>query len=395
MKIIYLHQYFLTPEKGGAIRSYHLAKSLVEAGHEVEVITSHNHPVYHFENVEGIKVHYLPVFYENNLNFIGRLLSFIKFIYRAYIKATEIEYVDLCYATSTPLTIGIIAIWLKRMYRIPFYFEVRDLWPEAPIQMGLIKNYFIKKYLFYLEKKIYKKATKIIALSPGIEESIKNIVPKKDIYLIPNFSDCVFFHPEEKTLRLEDKFNVKGKFVISYFGAIGKANHLEYLIDAALSLSKNKIEHIHFIIAGKGSELFMIKEKVKNLHLTNITFIGFINKYSLHEMLTITDAVYISFAKKPIMETNSPNKFFDALASGKLCISNTKGWTKELIEKNECGFYYDPEKPDDFINKIMPYTNVKNLLTTAQHNARMLAEKEFSKDIIVEKLLNLIENQKL
>ena len=395
MKIIYLHQYFLTPEQGGAIRSYHLAKALVEAGHEVEMITSYNHPTYHFENIEGINVHYLPVYYENNLKFFGRLISFIKFIYRAYIKATEIENVDLCYATSTPLTIGIIALWLKRMHRIPFYFEVRDLWPEAPIQMGTIKNYFLKKYLFYLENKIYKKATRLIALSPGIQESIQKKVPKKIVHLIPNFSDCVFFHPEEKTTELENKFNVHGKFVISYFGALGRANHLDYLIEIASTLSKKKTDSIHFIIAGKGSELLLIKEKVKSLQLTNISFIGFINKISLHEMLTITDAIYISFANKPILETNSPNKFFDGLASGKLCISNTRGWLKELIEKNDCGFYYDPEIPTDFIDKIIPYTNDKNLLKLSQLNARRLAEREFSKEIMVEKLLTLINNQNL
>ena len=391
MKILYLHQYFLTPEQGGAIRSYHLAKALVEAGHEVEMITSHNHKAYHFEVVEGIRVHYLPVYYENNLKYIGRLVSFIKFMYRAYEKATEIEEVDICYATSTPLTIGIIALWLRKLHRIKFYFEVRDLWPEAPIQMGAIKNYFVKKYLYNLEKRIYKRADKIIALSPGILEGIKNKVPQKEVHLIPNFSDCVFFHPEEKTIKTEEKFTVKGKFVVSYFGALGKANHLDYLINAAIELSKNKIDHVHFIIAGKGYELHLIKEKVKEYQLHNINFIGFINKESLHEMLNVTDAIYISFANKPILETNSPNKFFDGLAAGKLCITNTKGWMKELIEKNECGFYYDPEQPELFFDKIIPYTNDRNLLKTAQKNARKLAEHDFSKDIMVEKFLQLFK----
>ena len=393
MKILYLHQYFLTPEQGGAIRSYHLAKALVDAGHDVEMITSHNHKYYHYEVIEGVKVHYLPVYYENNLRFTGRILSFTKFMYRAYEKATEIEGVDLCYATSTPLTIGIIALWLRRLHRIKFYFEVRDLWPEAPIQMGAIKNYFLRKYLYRLEKRVYRRAEKIIALSPGILEGVRKKVPKKEIHLIPNFSDCVFFHPEEKSHELEEKFKVEGKFVVSYFGALGKANHLEYLINAARELSKNKMDNVHFIIAGKGYELHLIKEKVKNYELHNISFIGFINKERLHEMLNVTDAIYISFAKKPILETNSPNKFFDGLAAGKLCISNTKGWMKDLIEKNECGFYYDPEKPELFFEKIIPYTNNRNLLKIAQSNARKLAEHEFSKDIMIERFLKLFEEK--
>jgi glycosyltransferase involved in cell wall biosynthesis len=387
MKIIYLHQYFLTPEQGGAIRSYHLAKALVEAGHEVEMITSHNHPTYHFEIIEGIKVHYLPVFYENKLKFFGRLFSYIKFMYRAYVKAGEIEDVDLCYATSTPLTIGIIALWLRRLHRIPFYFEVRDLWPEAPVQMGVIKNYFVKKYLYNLEKRIYKRSEKVIALSPGILEGIKKVAPKKEVVLIPNFSDCHFFYPEEKNPTLEEKFEVKGKFVISYFGALGKANHLEYFINAAQKATTH--DNIHFIIAGKGAELHLIKEKVKEYNLYNISFVGFINKTSLHDLLNVTDAIYISFANKPILETNSPNKFFDGLAAGKLCITNTKGWMKELIEEHHCGFYYNPENPISFMEKILPYVKDVNLLKTAQTNSRKLAEDKFSKDITVEKFLAL------
>ncbi|HSZ24477.1 MAG TPA: glycosyltransferase family 4 protein [Cytophagaceae bacterium] len=392
MKILYLHQYFLTPEQGGAIRSYHLAKALVEAGHEVIMITSHNHKGYHYENIEGIKVHYLPVFYENNLNSIGRVISFAKFMYRAFIKAREIKDVDLCYATSTPLTIGIIALLLKRFHHIKFYFEVRDLWPEAPIQMGTIKNYFAKKILYALEKKIYTKAEKIIALSPGILEGIKKVAPQKDCYMIPNFADCTYFYPEEKKHEFEIQFGIKETFVISYFGALGKANHLDYLINAALELAKNKIENIHFIIAGRGAELHSIKDKVKTHSLTNISFVGFINKTSLHDMLNVTDAIYISFANKPILETNSPNKFFDGLAAGKLCISNTKGWMKELIEKNNCGFYYDPEKPETFIEKIIPYTKNTSLLKNSQHNARKLAEQEFSKDIMTGRFLTIFNN---
>lgn len=394
MKIVYLHQYFLTPEQGGAIRSYHLAKALVEAGHEVEMITSHNHAHYHYVNIEGIKVHYLPVYYENNLGFFGRIRSFLKFMYRAYEMATDIEEVDYCYATSTPLTIGLIALWLRRLHRIKYDFEVRDLWPEAPIQMGVIKNFFLKKCLFHLEKKIYSKAERIIALSPGIMEGIRMKVPDKEVHLIPNFSDCVFFHPEEKSPMLEEKFSVKGKFVISYFGALGKANHLEYLLEAAKEAAQYPLPDIHFIIAGKGSELVMIKEKVKNYQLHNISFVGFINKNSLHEMLNVTDAVYISFAKKPILETNSPNKFFDGLASGKLCISNTKGWMRELIEKHECGFYYDPEDPAAFINKLMPFLNNQTILKKAQTNARKLAETEFSKDMMTEKFVRIMNEAK-
>ena len=395
MKILYLHQYFHTPQQGGAIRSYHLAKALVEAGHEVEMITSWNHQNYHFENIDGIKVHYLPVFYENNLSYIRRAISFIRYLYRAYEKAKEIEIeiegIDLCYTTSTPLTIGIVALFLKRFHKIKFYFEVRDLWPEAPIQMQAVKNPLLKKYLYWLEKKIYLKAEKIIALSPGMVEGIKKVVPEKEVLLIPNFSDCVFFHPEIKNPEIEKKFHSEGKFVISYFGAIGRANHLEYLIEAAREARASGLDELHFIIVGKGAQLKQVEHLVAQYNLNNVLFIHFLNKDSLKELLNVTDAAYISFADKPILQTNSPNKFFDALASGKICIINIEGWIKELIEKNNCGFYYDPKIKNAFTEKIKPYLADKSFVSVQQKNARALAEKEFSKELIVEKFLALFQ----
>jgi hypothetical protein len=144
MKILYIHQYFRTPEEGGAIRSYYLAKGLVENGIDVELITAHNEPVAVTKIIEGITVHYLPVYYDNEQGFFKRAYAFFKFMHQARKKARKIKGVDLIYATSTPLTIGLSALKIKQDQNIPYFFEVRDLWPEAPVQMGAIKNRLLK-----------------------------------------------------------------------------------------------------------------------------------------------------------------------------------------------------------------------------------------------------------
>jgi len=112
MKILYIHQYFRTPDEGGAIRSYYLAKGLVEHGIEVELITSHNKPNSLITEIDGIKVHYLPVYYDNSQGFLQRTYAFFKFMRLARKKARQISDIDICYATSTPLTIGLSAIIL-------------------------------------------------------------------------------------------------------------------------------------------------------------------------------------------------------------------------------------------------------------------------------------------
>jgi glycosyltransferase involved in cell wall biosynthesis len=393
MKIIYLHQYFKTPEEGGAIRSWHLAGALAKAGHEVEVITAHNNNIYEEKMINGFRVHYLPVPYKNNFGSFKRILSFIRFSKLAYQKAKEFRDAELCYTSSTPLTVGLTALNLKENFGIPFYFEARDLWPEAPIQMGTIKNYFVKRYLFNLEKRIYAQAEKIIALSPGIQEGILRVVPDKEVMMIPNMSDCNFFTMEEKSDILLSKYNIpKDRFIISYTGSLGKANRLEFLFDIAQESVKNHLPFT-FIIAGEGSEGEDLMAKAILLQLKNVIFIAPAGKNSMKEILNISDATYTSFDTKPILETNSPNKFFDSLATGKLTIVNTKGWLKDLVEKNECGFYADPHDPSGFIKSLKPFLTDKNLLKKYQQNARALAEKEFSVEELTKEFVKLFENQ--
>lgn len=143
MKILLVHQHFNTPEKGGALRSYFLATALVEHGHEVVVITGRNQPDASAEVHKGIQIHYLPVPYDNAFGFYKRIRSFLTFIVLACKTAIAQQQVDRCYVMSTPLTVGLVGIWLKWRRKVPFIFEVGDLWPEAPINLALSKIQFL------------------------------------------------------------------------------------------------------------------------------------------------------------------------------------------------------------------------------------------------------------
>jgi glycosyltransferase involved in cell wall biosynthesis len=392
MKILYLHQYFTKPEQGGAIRSFHLAKALAVAGHEVILISSHNEGHEKAETVEGFTVYYLPVYYDNSLGFRGRIWSFIKFAFKAYHRAKKIPGIDICYAASTPLTIGIPALLLKLRHHIPYYFEVGDLWPEAPIQMGVIKNPVLKKILYGLEKKIYKEADKIIPVSPGMGEGVEKVIKNKSVTIIPNLADCHFFKPVLKDEFLIKEHKLENKFVITYFGAVGKSNHLEYFIEIAKACKEKGLDRIKFLLAGKGAELQHIEALAAKHGLDNLLFLGFRDKEGIKKILSMSDATYTSFAKIPVLQTNSPNKFFDSLASGKLSIVNTSAWLKDLVEKNECGFYADPENPQEFISKIVPFLSDKELLEKYKMNARTLAEKEFSVEVLTKKFTELFRS---
>lgn len=373
-----LHQYFKTPQGGGAIRSYYLARALVEGGHQVIVITSHGESTYKKESFEGIEVHYLPVPYDNRFSFTARVGAFRKFAMGASRLAVKLEGIELCYAISVPLTVGLVARWLKFRKDIPYYFEVGDLWPDAPIQLGFIKNIFLKRSLYVLERLIYRYAESIIALSPAIQSAIEKKVLDKKVHLIPNMADCEFFYPEVKRHGLEDRFDVKGKFVVSYIGALGIANGLDYLLECANASRKSELP-VHFILCGDGAMQADLKSNAKRLGLQNISFVAFANRDTVKEILNVTDAAFVCYKNVPILETGSPNKFFDGLAAGKLIIANFGGWIRKEIESNKCGIFVDPQHPTDFTKKIQPFLSNLALLQEYQTASRALGEKKYSR----------------
>lgn len=378
MKILILHQHFKSPITGGAIRSYYLAKALVDRGMQVIVITGSNEKNYREENLEGIEIHHLPIAYENAFGFAKRSLSFLSYAWRSVEHAKKIGHIDICYAISTPLTVGFAAMRLKSKLNIPYIFEVGDLWPDAPVQMGAIKNTLFVSALYRLEKMIYKKAKSIVALSQAIKNSIEKKIPGAKIDVVPNFADCDFYIPELKDPGLEAKYSVHGKFVVSYLGAIGVANGLDYFIECANASRKANLP-VHFILCGEGAMLDRLKSSVQKLKLENISIIGFVDRKMVKELMNVTDAAFVCYKNVSILETGSPNKYFDGLAAGKLIIANFGGWIKNEIEQSHCGIAVDAKQPPDFIKKIVPFIDDPKKLERHQKAARKLAEEKYDR----------------
>nr|MCU0355135.1 glycosyltransferase family 4 protein [Cytophagales bacterium] len=368
---------------------YYLAKALVDSGLAVEMITAHNQRGYVCKVVEGISVHYLPVFYDSRLGFVGRVRAFLAFTWQAYRLARRLPPADYCYASSTPLTVGVTALLLKRLHGLPFVFEVRDLWPLAPVQLGVIRNRLLRRSLDWLERLIYREAATVVALSPGIAAHVQELVPEKPVQVLPNISDCRFFKKERKSPQTEQQYGVAGKFVVTYFGAVGKVNYLQSLLEIARTAKRQGRIELAFLIVGQGNQLPDIQASAQAAGLDNVRFVPHLSKYELRRVLSVTDAVYVSFAPHPVLETSSPNKFFDALAAGKLCITNTQGWIADLVHQHDCGFYANPQDAEAFLSRIAYYITDTDALEQAQENARRLAETHFSREIITQRLVRL------
>lgn len=391
-RILYIHQYFKTPNEPGGTRSYWISKKFIETGHKVIMLTSRNNMDKSRENilVDGIEVIYLNVDYNQRMGLIKRLISFSNFMLKSIrlVFSLRKEY-DKIYATSTPLSVGIPAIIAKFFLNKPYIFEVRDLWPEVPIQMGALQNKFLIKILKKLEKTIYTHAESIVTLSPGMFDGVVSIgVSEEKVNLIPNMAKPNEFYPRNKDKSTINEFGiVEEQINIIYFGAIGKSNGLIEFLEKFKNINHDEFR---LIIAGEGSEKLELEKYIRDQHITNVNLVGNYPMRKISELVNCCDVSLVSFANIPILYTNSPNKLFDSLSAGKPIIVNSAGWTKDLIEKYNCGFYYDPTNQksfDSMMEKIK--TEPKNLEHMGQ-NSRKLSESLYDRELLTSQVSKLL-----
>lgn len=384
MNVLILHHHFNFPQRGGALRSYYLAKALVDRGITTTVITTHNDRSQRVETIDGIRVFYLPIPYDNRFGFYRRSRSFLQYVFRSVNLARSLGRFDVCYTISVPLTIAISALWLKARYRLPYIFEVGDLWPDAPIQLGVIRNFLFKKALYGLEALAYRHADFIVALSPAIQAAVARKSPGKRIELIPNMADTTFFTPQQKEAALVERFGVRDKLVISYIGALGFANGLDHFLECARAAQKATLP-VQFLLCGEGAMKESLQQAVVRLGLSNVSILPFQNRNGVRDILNITDAVFISYRPAPVLETGSPNKYFDGLAAGKLVVVNFGGWIRQEIEREQCGVFIDPKNPSGFNRIIGPFLQDPTLLQSYQRHARALAERKYARQNLGER----------
>ncbi len=395
MRILYLHQYFTTPDRVGGIRSFEMARRLVAKGHDVHIVTSSNSrrdTSNWFETTEeGIHVHWLPVPWSNYQSNAERIRVFFRFAYGAARRAMALDC-DVVFATSTPLTIAIPGVLASKRKRIPMVFEVRDLWPEAPIQMGALTSATAIRAAKGLEQLAYRNAAHIVALSPGMAEGvIKKGVPKERVSVIPNASDLGLFRPGLDGSKFRYQFGLEQKSVFIYFGTMGPANGLGFVLDGAAELKRRGRGDIAFILHGDGKERPMLEARKQAEGLDNVVFSNWdMHRKDLAELVSTADVAMTIYKNVPVLYTCSPNKMFDSFSAGKPVLTNMPGWLQSLVEKNEAGVFVHPDDPADFADKAAALADDPDKIKAYGRNARALAEREFSRDLLAEKLEQIL-----
>ncbi len=402
MRILYIHQFFATRESSlGLIRSYEFGRRLVEAGHQVTMVTSssrlpeeYSRTLFAHGTIDGIDVHSVRVSYSNYMHHWRRIVAFLAFTVGATWLALRTPRPDVVIATSTPLTVGIPGWIAAAARRVAFVFEVRDLWPEAAIQMGALeRGGLLARVAERLERFLYRRSAEVIALSPGMAEGVAATgYPADHIHMIPNSCDLDLFHPGPQDAGLIQRFGLEGKVVIGYAGAIGPSNALEASVpQAAAELKARGRDDIAFLIAGDGKSLPRIREHKERECLDNLVLAGPMPKHSVPSVTRTADVLMTLFADVPILATNSPNKFFDGLATGRPMIVNSPGWTRELVEEHDAGVYVPAGDGVALADAVERLADDPDMRARMAANARRLAEERFGRDLLADQFATVLK----
>jgi glycosyltransferase involved in cell wall biosynthesis len=401
MKLLYIHQHFATPNGATGIRSYQMARRMVERGHRVTMLCGRgvdgqsglSGPFTggtRRGQVDGIDIIEVDLAYSNSDGFAKRAKTFLSFMFRTS-KLVLTEDYDLLFATTTPLTVGLPGILGRWLRGKPFVFEVRDLWPELPRAMGVIRNPLVLGAMSALEFASYRSAHRLIGLSPGIVEGIaRRGVPMKRIEAVPNGCDLDIFNDDVAPWQPEGV--TSDDFVAVFAGAHGLANGLDNVLDAAAVLLRRGRADIKIVLIGRGMCKPALVERAAREGLSNILFLDAVKKKQLVGLLRRGDVGLQVLANvSAFYFGTSPNKFFDYLAAGLPVLNNYPGWLAELIKEADCGVAVPPEDPEVFAAALVGLADDRAGTIRKAGNARRLAESRFSRDMLADRWAAWVE----
>lgn len=404
MRVLYFHQHFSTPKGSAGIRSYEMARRLLARGHQVTMVCGsygggETGLSSQFINgrrsgcVDGIDIVEFDLAYSNSDGFVRRGLTFLKFAVRSVGLAFTEQY-DVLFSTTTPLTAGIPGILARWLRGKPFVFEVRDLWPELPRAMGVIKNPLVLGAMSVLEWASYRSAHRLVGLSPGIVDGIAHRgVPRDRIELVPNGCDLGIFGGSVEPWRPS---GIKSTDLMAAFtGTHGMANGLDAVLNAAAELKRRGRTDIKLLLIGQGKLKPGLQTRAAREGLDNVVFHDPVNKTRLAGLMAATDVGMQILANVPAFYYGtSPNKFFDYIAAGLPVLNNYPGWLAELITRSECGFAVPPDDPAAFADALEKAADDRELLKVMGRNGRLLAEAEFDRIRLADRWVDWVVRDK-
>jgi glycosyltransferase involved in cell wall biosynthesis len=377
------YQYYCTPRGAWGTRYYEFSRRWVAAGHQVTIVSA----IYDKSDleptgfvtrrtIEGAHIIAMNLRLSNKHGMVHRIWTFILFSLLSSWYALTLP-ADIVVASSGPISIGVpglIARWLRGK---PLIFEVRDLWPEGAIQMGLLRSPWAQAVARWFERLCYRSSKVVVALSPGMAEGVSRVAPKTPVVVIPNSADLEMFDPARPATPAPE---MNGGFVVLYAGTLGRANSSTEIVDLATELKARGQGDVRIVVLGDGYERASMERLSRERGLDNLVFLGLRAKGEVAAWHSRAALTLCAFKPYPVLATCSPNKLFDSLAAGRPVINNTDGWIRDLLARHDCGLTFPVGNVAQAADHIMALYQDPARRDAMGRRARQAAETEFSLD---------------
>ena len=380
MKILLLNQAFVSPDEPGHTRHFEMAKFLQARGHELVIIASDlnyqtgeqtvvRKGIFAEQNFDGVRVLRSYIYPALHRSYFWRIISFFSFMFSSVWTALQVRDVDLVMGTTPPIFQAVSAWFVAWMRRKPFLLEVRDLWPEFGVGMGVLTNPILIELGRWLEKFLYARATHILVNSPAYKDyMIGKGVPEKKITYIAYGTDVDMFNPQMDGSSIRAELGLQDKFVVLYAGALGQANDIDTILRAAQRL--NNEEKIRFVLFGDGKERMRLQSEAERMKLSNVIFAGVRAKKEMPCVVASADVCLAILQAIPMFRTTYPNKVFDYMAAGRATVLVIDGVSRELIESSDGGVFIQPGDDAMLAQKILELSKDAKRVQQMGQNAR-------------------------
>jgi glycosyltransferase involved in cell wall biosynthesis len=380
MKILLLNQAFVSPEEPGHTRHFEMAKFLQSRGHELVIIASDlnyqtgqrtvaRKGLFAEQNFEGVRVLRSYIYPALHRSYFWRIVSFFSFMFSSVWTALQVRDVDLVMGTTPPIFQAVSAWFVAWMRRKPFLLEVRDLWPEFGVSMGVLKNPVVIALARWLEKFLYVRATHLLVNSPAYRGyMIAKGVPERKVTYIAYGTDVDMFNPQVDGSSIRGELGLQDKFIVLYAGALGQANDIDTILRAAQRL--NGQDKISFMLFGDGKERARLQSEAVRMKLSNVIFAGVRAKKEMPRVVASADVCLAILQDIPMFRTTYPNKVFDYMASGRATVLVIDGVSRQLIETSNGGVFVQPGDDEMLAEKILELSKDPKHVQQMGRNAR-------------------------
>lgn len=358
MKILVVHQYYLMPGQYGGSRFNEMSRLWAAQGHQVSVIAgtvdhgSGKAPAKYrgrwiTEERDGdVSVYRCHVPASYGAGYAGRMWGFFGFTLSAATAALRAVKPDVVIATSPPL-IAVLPGWVAARFfrRVPWIFEIRDLWPESAVTTGVLAAKSpLTRVLYALERWACGSATVVNVLTPAFQENLerRGLASKAKISFVPNGADVEMFNPGPRDNAARREWEWGDRFVAMYAGAHGRANAIRQLVDSAEALRSRP--DILIASVGDGPERLELEAEARARRLENIRFYGPVGKSRMPDLVNACDAGMAVLQKNTVFRTVYPNKVFDYMACARPSVLAIDGVARDLVcGQARAGLFAEPE----------------------------------------------------